>query len=307
MSDKSNKFINESCSLENILTSIGDLFEELELYGVPSLPDIKETDSLCLKETTVLLKSLVNASYHMLYRHRKVLREFEELEMKRMRDMDDNRALKSTVERLKRDISDKDRALLKKEEEGNRLMEKCTKTQQELKVQSDEARQLKCQIKYIEKKNTHDIRKKEQEINKLQIQLEQAAGSRSASKSRQLATSKEIKASKMPAETEETYQQIICKFEANNKDLMLENEVLNRAFHKLNNDLALLVSDFGSILVLLPEENKDVEKTAEKQIDVQEELIKNTQDLSLEECIASSNNHVVLLNTYVDNLKQRFI
>lgn len=301
------KLVSEKSTWKEVICAFREISEELELFGVPTFPEVEisQESELTVDEFIVLLKSLINASCYMLHRHRKVLREYEELELMRMRDIDDNHALKATVERLKKELAEKDRALLKSEDEVRILKSKLGSKEQELKTQSEEVRTVKCQLKYNEKKNAHDFKKKDLQISKLQMQLEKIIGSRPVSKVKSTVVSKETKVSKCFTDNEEAYQKILCKFEASNKGLMLENEVIHKSLHKLNGDLSSLVKLCGEALQLHGISNMEEKKKNEQK--TTEQAMNSHSVLSLEECLASSNKYVETLNELLDSLKEKYL
>ncbi|KDR20171.1 Afadin- and alpha-actinin-binding protein [Zootermopsis nevadensis] len=264
-----------SCSSFNdIISSIPPLSDELEYFGLRPLPQLKyEEDSVLLQtQVTSLVSSLIDTIWNLLHLHRSALQQCDEVEDVRHRVAYDNKNLQSQVDRLKTELSNKERLLSAASEKERRLTTECDKLRCDLRTGKDEVHRLMAQVTWHDCQHTHELRKKEHEVLHVQEQLRRKLGlpcslalqvmkekqqenngkpaHEVCSSSSTLDMSSDSRGKTiMPKEQEDLYRKVINKFENNNRRLVDENIKLCDMYCKLHTNLGFLTQQFTVLLV----------------------------------------------------------
>ncbi|XP_069674872.1 afadin- and alpha-actinin-binding protein A-like [Periplaneta americana] len=271
---------SDSASGDNdILSSIPQLSDELEFFGLRPLPNVKNDGSRLVIQTQVasLVSALIDAVWNLLHLHQSTIRQNDEAEDRRHRLADDNKNLRAQVDRLKTELVGKEKVLSVANEKERRLTSECDKLQTDLRKEKDEVRRLVSQVAQRDSQHIHELRKKENEVLQVQEQLRQNLGLSRVTRhiSKQESNKKsphescsdntcDIPAKSrgeptMSEEQEELYRKVIYKFESNNHSLIQENISLRETYCKLHNELGLVTQQF----VVLMEKYFKSTKTSE--------------------------------------------
>ncbi|XP_011313855.1 afadin- and alpha-actinin-binding protein [Fopius arisanus] len=224
-----NKYLMEFCTVDNFYEAIGALSEDLEAFdGIPlfiNADDLKSFEGL--KNSFVIL---INATWHLIHKHRGLLRLHETLKEERSRISSDNSSLSNQIKRLREVILKKDSALNEMQERERQLQVKVNNLSREVKREREEALKLKKQMQSREDQHAHEIRRIQLSGNKLREQLQKTVGTcapreKFTSTSRQTEQEKKIR----------LCQQTINRLEENNSVMMQE-------INDLRQELALHVN-----------------------------------------------------------------
>ncbi|KAJ4450274.1 hypothetical protein ANN_01694 [Periplaneta americana] len=170
---------SDSASGDNdILSSIPQLSDELEFFGLRPLPNVKNDGSRLVIQTQVasLVSALIDAVWNLLHLHQSTIRQNDEAEDRRHRLADDNKNLRAQVDRLKTELVGKEKVLSVANEKERRLTSECDKLQTDLRKEKDEVRRLVSQVAQRDSQHIHELRKKENEVLQVQEQLRQNLG-----------------------------------------------------------------------------------------------------------------------------------
>ncbi|XP_063227721.1 uncharacterized protein LOC134533885 isoform X2 [Bacillus rossius redtenbacheri] len=227
--------------LGNVVGSVEDLSEELEYFGFSQLPSVEpDTVNLAAKPLVVLLASLVSVAWEILQRYRVAGSKHEDVETHHHTLSNENKCLQAQIQQLKTELSKKGKTVDHASVESKSLKFKFEKLQMELKKVKEEVTILKGKLARQECQHTHTVRRKDNEIEYLQNQLQQRAVQNSPWKPRSPPL--------LSVEQEELYKSIISKFESNNVLLIQENVLLREAFYKLHTDLGLVTWEFKDLM-----------------------------------------------------------
>ncbi|XP_063986265.1 afadin- and alpha-actinin-binding protein-like [Diachasmimorpha longicaudata] len=224
-----NKYLMEFCTLDNFDEAVVAVFEELEaIDDIPlfiNAEDLKSPEGL--KNIFVIL---INATWHLIHKHRCFIKSHEALKEDRCRISNDNASLSNQIKRLKEAIQKKDSNLNEVQERERQLNVKINNLNREVKREKEETLKLKKQIQSKDDQHTHEIRRIQQSGNKLRDQLQKTVGTyvpRTRLSTMSLQTEQEKKM--------RLYQQTINRLEENNSLMMQE-------INDLRQELALHVN-----------------------------------------------------------------
>ncbi|KAJ9578227.1 hypothetical protein L9F63_005557, partial [Diploptera punctata] len=262
----SNSSDSYNVNTQDFLSTIPQLSDELEYFGLKPLPQVPrdEREILMKMQTASLMSAVIDAIWNLIQIHQSSVRQHDETEDIKHRLADDNKNLRIQVDNLKKELLNKEKQLSLANESIQRLNSNFNKLQNELKLEKEQVRRLSNQISQRHSHHVHEIRKKEHEILHVQEQLRHNLGlSRSISYQDQTHndrkspetvysgsdTALKLKdASKLTQEQEELYKKVIYKFESNNQALIQENTNLRDVFSKFHVSLGFLAQKFAEFM-----------------------------------------------------------
>ncbi|XP_044014680.1 afadin- and alpha-actinin-binding protein-like [Aphidius gifuensis] len=215
-----NKYHSEFCTINDFDDAIATLFEEFEaLEGPLNINfDIKTADGL-----KSLFVVLMNTSWNLIHKHRGLMRNHDKLKEEHCRITNDNSNLHNQVKRLKEKIEKMDISLYESKERERQLNVKIKNTSCDLKKEKDENVKLKKQLQSKDVQHVHELRRVQQNGNKLQDQFRKSAGTYipRSTVSKNYYTEQEKKVC--------TYQKTISRLEENNCLMLQEINELREA------------------------------------------------------------------------------